>query len=531
MATLDIELSKFHEQLRGLSLPEALDLAAEVHGSSLAIKHIEGGGPSLTWAEFRAVVARLAAGLAHAGVKAGDRVGVQLPNQLEFPLTWFAAASLGAAIIPLNPKYTARERDFVLGDADATWLVGASDLVTATGADGQLAQIDSSHIIAVGPPVPGTIAFNDLLSRTAVARLAYPSPDEVVNIQFTSGTTGLPKGCLLSHRYWIELGVWTGALFGEEHTRRILADHPFYYMQNQGYLLLALANGGAAVVTAGPSRRKFMGWLVDHGITHAWVDEEMLESPAQATEGALLMKRAPIMAVSPEGQRRIEERFDLSVRDYYASTEAGNGTFVPWNRPDLAERGAMGLLFPTRESKLVDEDLVEVSTGEVGELCLRGEGMMLGYHNRPEDNAELMLPGGWFRTGDLACKDADGVHFYKGRVKDMIQRSGENVSAVEVEQQILCMRDVIEVGVVPVPDASRGEEVKALVVLRDGARVTHEDVVEYARERLAPFKLPRYVEFRSELPRTASGKIHKAALKAEDPFTEATVDVTGERKS
>ncbi len=184
----------------------------------------------------------------------------------------------------------------------------------------------------------------------------------------------------------------------------------------------------------------------------------------------------------------------------------------------------MGLRFPNRETRIIDADLREVPAGTQGELCFRGPGMMLGYHNRPEVNAELFLPGGWFRTGDLVRKDADGLHYFAGRVKDMVRRSGENISAVEVEQQIATMPGVAEAAVIGVPDARRGEEVKAFVVPASGTTLTAEDIVNWLRPRLAPFKIPRYVEFRDELPHTASGKVAKSALRAEDPYRAATVD-------
>ncbi len=212
-------------------------------------------------------------------MRAGDKVGVQLRNQLEFPLTWFAVAEIGAAVVPpLNPKYTARECAFVLEDSGASWLVVASDIVQTYVDDGQLtAPVERERIVVVGDRSSIAPGFEDLRAFGELASAEVtppgglpPDQDTVVNIQFTSGTTGLPKGCLLTHRYWIELGVWGSGLY---HSERILADHPFYYMQNQGYLMNALAGGGAIYVTAGMSRRKFMDWLVDHEIDMAWIDE------------------------------------------------------------------------------------------------------------------------------------------------------------------------------------------------------------------------------------------------------------------
>jgi acyl-CoA synthetase (AMP-forming)/AMP-acid ligase II len=524
MKSLAIKLSPHQERIRTLSMPAALDLTAQTFGNQVAIRHIEGDGPTLTWKELRTQVSQLRSGFARAGIRPGDRVGIQLGNQVEFPLTWLAVVALGAAVVPLNPKYTVRESIFVLQDASARWLVGAADVLAGYGSTGEIADIPPSNVITVGREASpaGGWSFDDLASGPETELSVCPLPEDIANIQFTSGTTGLPKGCLLTHRYWIELGVWISAAFDSQ---RMLADHPFYYMQNQAYLMAAMASGGAVYVTGGLSRRKFFGWLVDHQIDFAWIEEEMVNYSPIPDPSSLHLKRAPVDGCSPEGIARLEATFNLLARDFYGSTEVGVGTMVPWDRPDLAAKGSMGFCFPTRESMIIDSDAHEVASGETGELCIRGEGMMLGYHNRPEENAALFLRGGWFRTGDLVKKDDEGAHFFQGRLKDMVRRSGENIATAEVEQQIASMAQVSEVAVIAVPDADRGEEVKAIVVVQPDALVTAEQVAEHARSGLAAFKVPRYIEFRESLPRTSSGKVHKAALRSEDPDNHATTDL------
>jgi acyl-coenzyme A synthetase/AMP-(fatty) acid ligase len=279
--------------------------------------------------------------------------------------------------------------------------------------------------------------------------------------------------------------------------------------------MMALAGGGGLYVTAGLSRRKFMNWLVDHQIDMAWIDEGMLDLPESEADRKLALKKAPVSAMPPSLHEPLERRFGLRAREVYASTEVGNGTFVPYERTDTVGTGSMGWCFPRRESKIIDQNGEEVEPGRSGELCLRGPGMMLGYHNRPEANAELFLPGGWFRTGDIVRKDADGQHYYEGRVRDVIRRSGENIAAAEVELQIMSMPEVEEVGVIPVPDPQRDEEVKAVVVLKPGASLTAQEIEAWCLRGLARFKVPRYIEFRESLPHTASGKIAKAELRAE----------------
>ncbi|MGW9136666.1 class I adenylate-forming enzyme family protein [Streptomyces sp. NPDC055681] len=509
-----MELNAHQQYLLDKTIPEALDYAAGQWPDSLALTHIEGGGPTLTWAQLRERISRVRTGLERIGIAPGEKVGIMLRNQVEFPLTWLAVIEAGAVAVPMNPKYTPREIDFVLSDAGARWLVAADDVVTGALTDGRVGPVPGERVVVVGEPVAGLHDFAALSAQEPTPRTHRADPGEVVNIQFTSGTTGLPKGCLLTHTYWIQIGVYGSAL-GD--AQRILADHPFYYMQNQAYLMMALTCGGGLYVTAGLSRRKFMNWLVDHQIDMAWIDEGMLDFPESEADGQLALKRAPVSALPPSLHKPLEQRFGLRAREMYASTEVGNGTYVPYERTDMVGTGSMGWCFPQRESKVIDQNGDEVEPGRSGELCLRGSGMMLGYHNRPEANAELFLPGGWFRTGDIVRKDADGQHYYEGRLRDIIRRNGENIAAAEVELQIMALPEVDEVGVIPVPDPERDEEVKAIVVLKPGASLTAEQIEAWCLQGLARFKVPRYVEFRDSLPYTSSGKIAKAELRAEPP--------------
>ncbi|MEU2232213.1 class I adenylate-forming enzyme family protein [Streptomyces vietnamensis] len=521
--TLTAELTPIQASLRGKSMPDALDMAAVTWPENLAFHEIEGEQRSLTWAEFRDAVTNLRSGLEAAGVSPGQKVGLLITNRIEFPIVWFAVVEAGAAIVPLNPKYTSKEIDFILGDAGATWLVGEGALVDAHVTEGKVGPVSVEQIVSIGVSDQAVLSYEKLLNTPATARRTHIDPLEVTNIQFTSGTTGLPKGCLLTHEYWMELGIY-GSLLDVSSTR-LLADHPFYYMQNQAYLMLAIFKGGTLYITPGLSRRKFMNWLHDYAIDFAWIDEDMLEFPEDPRDADLKMKRAPVAGMPGWAYEPILQRFGIRGRECYASTELGNGTAVPYDRDDLAGNGSMGFCFPNRESKVVDENFNEVPAGTPGELCMRGTGLMLGYHNRPEANAELFLDGGWFRTGDIVTKEADGQHYYKGRVRDMIRRSGENISAAEVEAQIATLDGVEDLAAVPVPDPDREEEVKIIVVREAGSNLTAEEVVAWAREGLAPFKVPRYVEFRDELPYTPSGKIHKAALKEEaEPLHDGVID-------
>jgi acyl-CoA synthetase (AMP-forming)/AMP-acid ligase II len=517
---LRIELGQHHQSLLAMTIPQALDWAAATWSGKIALSFVH-ASDVLTYRQLAESVARVRTGLVSLGLRPGDRVGIMIPNQVEFPLAWLAVIDVGAIAVPLNPKYTRREIEFVLGDTEASWLITTDELLskhqTAT-----FTPVKGSHVVVAGGAVPDAHQFGDLLAMPGEPRRHEAGRRDLVGIQFTSGSTGLPKGCMLTHEYWLQMGTYSAALFFDP--QHLLADHPFYYMQNQAYFMMALAAGGQLHVTPGLSRSKFMSWLLDNDIDFAWIDEGMLDSPPSGADHRLRLKHAPVAAIPPALHRPLEERFGLRARDWYASTEVGAGTFVPWERDDLVGSGSMGLCWPTRETKIVDADLVELPPGAVGELLIRGPGMMLGYWNRPGTNAQLMLPSGWFRTGDIVRKDAAGLHFYVGRTRDIIRRSGENIAAVEVEQQILGMPEVMDVAVVPVPDHDRDEEAKAIVVLHPGNELSAMDIVAWASERLAPFKVPRYIEFRHELPRTGNGKIAKTQLRNEPPFAEGVID-------
>jgi acyl-CoA synthetase (AMP-forming)/AMP-acid ligase II len=518
-----IALGENHKALLTMTIPQALEWAASTWPDKTAFSFVH-SPETLTYAQLASSVARLRTGLTALGLLPGERVGIMIPNLVEFPLAWLAVIDAGAVAVPLNPRYTRREIEFVLTDAGATWLITTGQLLAQHQA-ATFAPVPAAHVIAAGGPPSGAHDFGGLLRAHAGHRRHQAERSDLVGIQFTSGSTGLAKGCMLTHEYWLQMGAYGGALFRDP--QHLLADHPFFYMQNQAYFMHALPGGGQLHVTPGLSRRKFMSWLTGYDIDFAWISAGMLGLPASDADSRLKLRRAPVDAIPPELHRPLEQRFGLKARELYASTEVGGGTFVPWDRDDLVGSGSMGVCFPNRETKIVDTSMDELPAGTPGEMLIRGPGMMLGYWNRPEANAELLLPGGWFRTGDIVRKDSDGLHYYIGRTRDIIRRSGENVSAAEVEQQLLAMPGVIEAAVVPVLDLGRGEEVKAILVLRPGIEATAQDVTRWARQRLASFKVPRYIEFRPELPHTGSGKIDKSAIRREAPLHDAVADTAG----
>ena len=451
----------------------------------------------------------------------GSHVAVMLRNVPEFPLTWLALGRLGAVIVPVNPASTARELDYVATKSEASHIViDVQYLRTFCEARAACEQTAGRVISACGNGAGEEARFCLEAQVEEAVGDDVPAldidPDTLLNIQFTSGSTGLPKGCMLTHRYWLINGFVLAALSGSP--QRLLADRPFFYLPNQAYLVQALWSGARLVVVPGPSRSRFLGWIDEYAIDFAWYVDILATTSPELPDVARTLKFVPSSGVHGETHARAEREYRVTIRDWYASTEVGPAVCVPAERGDLMARPlAIGLAAPFRETRIVDDGLCDVPPGIAGELCVRGPGMMLGYYNEPVANATAFFDGGWFRTGDLCTEDADGCHFILGRLSDSIRRSGESVSALEVEAALRRIPCVEAAAVIGVPDADRGQEVKAYLVVAPEceADADIESIFAACREQLAPFKIPRYIEFRTEFAMTASGKIAKNTLREE----------------
>lgn len=498
-------------------VPENFDAllrqAVERFPSNVMLDYFE-EGRRLTFAEFAELVDRMTAVLQRLGVGAGSRVGVMLPDVAEFPALTVALARLRAACVPINTRYTPPELDFVMDDSDAMALIIHSEFVGAMQESDAFSRLGRDRIACLGEEVEGVTSLSSLMDEVEdMEPLASEAEaDDVCHIQYTSGTTGFPKGCLLTHDYWLVAGV-AGAAMGQP--KRALNDSPYFYMTGPMAIVRAMLTGGAVVVPRRPSLKRFLQWLHDEQIDFCWFPEQLLKFPPSSLDRGHPLKRALIYQISREQLVEAEERFGFVGRNLWAMTETGIGTLVPWDARDMEMAGSIGIPMPFREFKIVDADLVEVPDGQIGELCVRGRGMFLGYHNRPETNAELLIDGGWFRTGDHARRDENGWLYFLGRMKDMIRRNGENIACAEVEHVLREMPGVADAAVLAVPDEWRDEEVKAYVQLTDGHSsdsVTPERIYAWCSERLASFKVPRYLEYRDELPLTPSDKVAKGVL-------------------
>lgn len=478
-----------------------------------------------TYAEAHARSNRIANALAGLGVKKGDRVALMMPNRIDYPLTWFALAKRGAVHVPVNTRYTPREIAYVTGDSGATlMIVDRSFLDTALAMDPRPAGLPDDRILVVDGPAPAGLGdFHALVAAAPDTDPPDPgvTPDDLMNIQYTSGTTGFPKGCMLSHDYWLLTGQ-TAFHWDAVPAERLLTAQPFFYMDPQWQLLKTMVAGGTLFVAPQLSSTRYIGWVKAHGVDWAQFPLLMTRQPEAPGDGATKLRQVATFGWDGETCRAFRRRFRAIAREGFGMTEIGLATWVPPELDALYDSASVGFDAPFRETTIRDEAGRPVPPGVRGELWARGRSLFKGYWNKPEANADSFRAaedGGlpWFRTGDLFEANGHGCLWLVGRLKDMIRRSSENIAAREVEAVIRELDSVEDAAAVPVPDIKRGEEVKIYVQLKAGldpGACPPEAILAHARARLAAFKVPRFLAYVESFPRGVSNKIEKRHLVA-----------------
>lgn len=467
-----------------------------------------------TYGEFGALSCRYAQALARMGVAKGDRVGLMLPNRLAYPALFIALARLGAVHVPVNTRYTPGEIAYVLRDSGARlFLYDAHFAEVVAGLPDDL-----RGAIMISDIAEGDGSFELVAAACPETTLADDpaGPDDLANIQYTSGTTGFPKGCMLTHDYWLVLAR-AAIAWDAEPVGRVLSAQPYFYMDPQWITLKALLTGATLVLAPGLSSSRFLSWILDHGIEWCMFPLLMTRQPERPEETKTALKQVATFGWPPETCRDFRRRFGVTAREAFGMTEIGLGTWMPPEFDDMYASGSVGFAAPCRETMICSEAGEPVAPGEVGELWVRGRSIFKGYWNRPEASAEVFREGGWFRTGDLFREDIDGFLYLVGRLKDMIRRSQENIAAREVEAVICALPGIEDAAAIAVPDPVRGEEVKLYVQLKAGTpreAVPVKVILDHARRHLAKFKVPRYIAYADDFPRTASNKIEKRTLVA-----------------
>ncbi len=477
-------------------------------------------GERATYREVELLSNRIGNALRAVGVEKGERVGVMLPNRLAYPLTWFALAKIGAIHVPVNTRYTPREIDYVLRDSDATALVIDAQFLEAFRAlDPRPPGLADARVIVVdGTPPAGMRSFEKLTAAASDASCLDRSltPGDLVNIQYTSGTTGFPKGCMQPHEYWV-LMSWVMSQWSPKPLGRHFTAQPFFYMDPQWQILKAFRHGGTLFMAPQLSASRFIGWLKEHRIEWCQFPELATRQPEAPDDARTALKEVLGLGWGRDSYRAFRRRFGVTPRDGFGMTEVGLATWTLPEVEQMYDACSVGLDAPFRETSIRDEAGAPVPPGEVGELWIRGRAMFKGYWNKAEANADAFREGGWFRTGDLFRADEQGFLWLVGRLKDMIRRSAENIAAREVEAIVRELPEVEDCAAVPVPDPRRGEEVKIYVQLKEGLpreRLPVTEIHRHCSARLAKFKVPRYYAYVERFPRTSSNKIEKRNLVA-----------------
>jgi fatty-acyl-CoA synthase len=484
-------------------------------------------GRRWTYAELNAAVDEVALGLLARGIEPGDRVGIWAPNCAEWVITQYATAKIGAILVNVNPAYRTHELAYVVKQSGMRTIVSAVSFKTSDYR-GMLTEIDFPDVVYIGEP-----SWAELVAAGAtrnrdelVARAATLAFDDPINIQYTSGTTGFPKGATLSHHNIANNGYFVGELLSYTEEDRICLPVPLYHCFGMVMGNLAATSHGACIVLPSPGfdPAAALAAVAQEKITSLYGVPTMFIAElglANFAEYDLSSLRTGIMAGSPcpvEVMKRvIAEMHMTEVAICYGMTETSPVSTMTRSDDGLARRTeTVGRVLPHLESKVVDPATgLTVDRGRPGELCTRGYSVMLGYWDQPEATAEAIDRARWMHTGDLATMDADGYVSIVGRIKDLVIRGGENVYPREVEEFLYAHPDVSDVQVIGVPDPRYGEELMAWVIMRPGAEepLTAEAVKEYCQGRLAHYKVPRYVHVVDEFPMTVTGKVRKVEMR------------------
>jgi len=535
--------------LLAMTIPQLLASAVAARGDHEAAIFVE-QNRRFSWNELAAEVDAFAGGLLRLGFTKGDRVGIWSPNRWEWLVTQYATARIGVILVNINPAYRVYELEYALNKSGCKGLVTATKFKTSDYlgmlqalapelADAEPAALRSTKlselrtIIRMGEEkTSGMLNFADVSARGLgidVAELDAVTttlqPSDAINIQFTSGTTGAPKGATLTHSNIVNNGHFVTAAMNFSAADRLCIPVPFYHCF--GMVMGSLGCVSKAATMVFPSEGfdpaatlravQAEKCTALYGVPTMFVG--MLDHPDFASFDFSTL-RTGIMAGAPcpiEVMKRVVSKMNMrEVTIAYGMTETSPVSFQSAVDDPLERRvSTVGRVHPHVETKVIGDDGATLAPGERGELCTRGYSVMQGYWADPERTAEAIDADGWMHTGDLATIDAEGYCNIVGRVKDMVIRGGENVYPREVEEFLYRHPKVREVQVFGVPDARYGEEISAWIVLQAGETASEDEIRAFCKDQIAHYKVPRYVRFKAELPMTVTGKPQKFLMRDE----------------
>ena len=504
---------------------------------------------SWTWAELKGRVDDFAAGLIALGLEPGSRIGIWSPNNAEWVITQFATAKAGLVLVNINPAYRLAELEFALNKVECSALITAASFKSSDyvgmirelapeidgAAPGALSAAKLPHlktVIQIGADdIAGMHRFDDVLAMGAAAghdAVAALAPmlqfDDPINIQFTSGTTGSPKGATLTHHNILNNGFFIGRTMALSEADRICIPVPLYHCFGMVLGNLACMTHGAAMVYPSDAFEPLatLETVAAERCTGLYGVPTMFIAQlehAQFAEFDLASLRTGIMAGSPcpvEVMKQVIDKMHMDqVTIAYGMTETSPvSTQTSVDDPLDRRVGTVGRIHPHVEVKIVDDDGRIVAPGETGELCTRGYSVMRGYWNDDEKTAESIDGAGWMHTGDLATMDEEGYFNIVGRIKDMVIRGGENLYPREIEEFLYRHPKVSDVQIVGVPDEKYGEELCAWIKLAEGENATEDEIRDFCKGQITHHKIPRYIRFVDGFPMTVTGKVQKFEMRA-----------------
>ena len=528
------------------TIPANLQRTLDVHGAGEALVALH---QDIRWSydEFGRRVRRLARNMMAAGLQVGDRVGLWAPNYAEWTLVQFATAEIGVILVNVNPAYRTHELSYALAQSGCRWVIAAPAFKTSDYV---------AMVAAIADEVPAlersvffwTPEWHDLADAEPTvseaelaARRDSLHPDDPINIQYTSGTTGFPKGATLTHRNILNNGYFTTELQGITHTDRLCIPVPFYHCFGMVMGNLGCTSHGATMVIPGDAfdptavleAVQAERCTALYGVPTMFI-AELGHPDFDAYDLSSL--RTGVMAGSPcpvEVMKQCVDRMNMvDVTICYGMTETSPVSTQTLPDDSLHHRTAtVGTAHPHVEIRVADPETgATVERGVTGEFCTRGYSVMTGYWGDPAKTAEAIDADGWMHTGDLAVMADDGYCNIVGRIKDMVIRGGENIYPREIEEFLYTHPDVEDVQVIGVPDVKYGEELMAWVRLRPGGSATPDDLRDFCRGRIAHYKVPRYVKLVTEFPMTVTGKVRKVEMR-EMSITELGLGAAADTKT
>lgn len=473
-----------------------------------------------SYEELHAKVNNIASSLLEMGIKKGDKIALYLRNTHHFIYAWFAINRIGAVMVPINTSFLVNETTYILNNSQAMGIIAEEDVLAPIIIPAVKHCLQINFVITTGEKEQNNIIpFSDLVQVPGSVNY-NGEENELASLLYTSGTTGNPKGVMCAHRYYKYAGEVVRKALKVQKEDRLLTCLPLFHMNAQTLATSgSLASQSSIVLLERYSASTFWKDIKKYEATIFFylgsILPILLKQPINESERNNKIRLAVGAQANPDKFSEYENRWSLKMIELYGMTE-GIGAINPL---DSRKIGSCGKAFPDHRLKIVDENYNELKNGEIGEIMLTGPSLSLGYFEDNEKTAETYR-NGWVATGDLGYIDNEGYLFFVDRKKDIIRRSGENISSAEIERVLMNHPLIVEAAAIPIPDELRDEEIKVCIVPKEEAKdsLTHTEIIKWCESRLAKFKIPRYIVIRDSLPKTETQKIIKSKLIEESEY-------------